>query len=273
MDSKIYIVTHKETELPVMEGYQPLLVGAFRHDSADPSYLRDNTGDNISDKNDSYCELTGLYWMWKNTDSEILGLTHYRRFFADVKAIDYKAKYIVLSKKNRYKILPFDRAEEMLRSCDVIVKKSKYWADRTNYGMFTKMLTEDFIKLMTDSVEALYPEYMTTLNEYFELHYHVNCNMFIGKKEVMDRYCKWLFDILFETDRRYQQIHGDRCHNRELGYLGELLFGVWLTHNNINFRYYSCINTTVFDLAHPDKNENVLMTPGELIRLKKVLKG
>ena len=96
------------------------------------------------------------------------------------------------------------------------------------------MLTEDFIKLMTDSVEALYPEYMTTLNEYFELHYHVN---------------------------------------REMGYLGELLFGVWLTHNNINFRYYSCINTTVFDLAHPDKNENVLMTPGELIRLKKVLKG
>ncbi|MCR4688520.1 MAG: DUF4422 domain-containing protein [Saccharofermentans sp.] len=273
MESKIYIVTHKETELPSVEGYKPLLVGAYRHDSVPASYLADNTGDNISEYNDSYCELTGLYWMWKNVDSDIIGLAHYRRYFADVKAFDYKAKYLVLSKKNRYKILSLADAVKLLDSCDLIVKKSKVWRDRTNYQMFAGMLTEDFVKLMTDSIAGLYPEYIKTLEEYFLLHYHVNCNMFIGKKEVMDRYCKWLFDILGETDRRYKELHGDRCHGRELGYLGELLFGVWLTYNKIDYVFHRAINTMEFDISHPDKTENVLMTPMELIKLKKVLRG
>ena len=272
MGSKVYIMTHKETDLPSQEGYKPMLVGAYKHENISPSYVPDNTGDNISEYNDSYCELTGLYWMWKNERSDITGLVHYRRFFADVKAWDYKAKYIVLSKKNRYKILSVEKAEDILKECDVIVKKSKVW-DRTNYKMFTGMLTEEFVGLMTDSIRELYPEYMDTLNRYMELHYHMNCNMFIGKKQVMDRYCKWLFDILQDTEGRYALLTGDRCHNRELGYLGELLFGVWLEHNNINYRIYSAVNTAPFDIEHPDKTENVLMTPAELIRLKLVLRG
>lgn len=30
--------------------------------------IGDDTGDNISDKNREYCELTGIYWTWKNYD-------------------------------------------------------------------------------------------------------------------------------------------------------------------------------------------------------------
>ncbi len=46
--------------------------------------LTDMTGDNISEKNPIYCELTGLYWMWKNmiirgAKEDYYGLYQYRR--------------------------------------------------------------------------------------------------------------------------------------------------------------------------------------------------
>lgn len=41
----------------------------------------DNTGDNISDRNRQMCELTAMYWIWKNADAEVVGIEHYRRRF------------------------------------------------------------------------------------------------------------------------------------------------------------------------------------------------
>ena len=84
MDTKIFVMTHKKIEelsdrtiLP--EIYIPMQVG--RAGKEDLGYLGDDSGDNISDKNSSYCELTGMYWLWKNMDCDIIGICHYRRFF------------------------------------------------------------------------------------------------------------------------------------------------------------------------------------------------
>ena len=79
MKTKIYIATHKKIETQKEEGYTPIQVGAEINEEL--PYLKDNTGDNISKKNKNYCELTALYWIWKNTSEDIVGLTHYRRFF------------------------------------------------------------------------------------------------------------------------------------------------------------------------------------------------
>ena len=79
MDIKILVATHKKYWMPDDDVYVPLHVGAEGKESL--GYLPDNTGDHISSKNPSYCELTGLYWAWKNLDCEYIGLCHYRRYF------------------------------------------------------------------------------------------------------------------------------------------------------------------------------------------------
>ena len=75
----IYIATHKAFDVPDIKDYMPLQVGAYNKETL--GFLQDNIGENISCKNQNYCELTGLYWIWKNVDDAYKGLVHYRRYF------------------------------------------------------------------------------------------------------------------------------------------------------------------------------------------------
>ena len=86
MNIKIIVATHKKYWMPSDPVYFPIHVGA--EGKKDPmghpldlGYIKDNTGENISDKNKNYCELTGLYWAWKNLNADYIGLAHYRRHF------------------------------------------------------------------------------------------------------------------------------------------------------------------------------------------------
>ena len=80
MNIKILVATHKTYWMPEDEIYLPIQVGCAIN-SNDLGYARDDSGDNISSKNKNYCELTGLYWAWKNLDADYIGLAHYRRHF------------------------------------------------------------------------------------------------------------------------------------------------------------------------------------------------
>ena len=115
---KIIIATHKKYKMPNDSMYIPLHVGA--EGKEDLGYVKDNTGDNISTKNPYYCELTGMYWAWKNLDAEYIGLAHYRRHFS-------------LNKKSKEKfdnVLTLSEADKILESTDVILpKKRKYYIE------------------------------------------------------------------------------------------------------------------------------------------------
>ena len=79
-DIKIIVATHKKYEMPQNKIYLPVQVGA--EGKEDLGYVKDNTGENISIKNPYFCELTGLYWAWKNLKHSYIGLAHYRRHFS-----------------------------------------------------------------------------------------------------------------------------------------------------------------------------------------------
>ena len=76
---KIIVAAHKPYEMPTDSMYIPVHVGAFGKENI--GYQRDDEGENISGLNPYFCELTGLYWAWKNLDADYIGLIHYRRYF------------------------------------------------------------------------------------------------------------------------------------------------------------------------------------------------
>ena len=61
-------------------------------------------------------------------------------------------------------------------------------------------------------------------------------NMFIMKKEILDGYCKWLFDILFELEQNVDISKYDQFHSRFFGRISELLLDVYLRKNGISYK-------------------------------------
>lgn len=82
MSVEIYIATHKEYEFPQIDGYIPIHVGK-ELSSKNLDIATDNVGNHISNLNTNFCELTALYWIWKNSKADIVGLVHYRRYFCN----------------------------------------------------------------------------------------------------------------------------------------------------------------------------------------------
>lgn len=85
MKSIMFVITHKKPFIDRIPGYKSLLVGSNKTYEENENLIfdfYDNKGKNISNKNKSYCELTGIYWIWHNTEIDNVGICHYRRFFS-----------------------------------------------------------------------------------------------------------------------------------------------------------------------------------------------
>ena len=79
---KIYVVCHKPSYVPENPYLCPIQVGTALSGNELEGMLHDNEGDNISDRNKTYCELTAQYWAWKNDDADYYGFFHYSRYIA-----------------------------------------------------------------------------------------------------------------------------------------------------------------------------------------------
>lgn len=228
-DLNIFIATHKSCTLPEQEGYIPLHVGAKGKD--DLSYTKDCTGDNISDKNSNYCELTGLYWMWKNTKSKYIGLSHYRRYFFK-KSSSHKLE----------DILTKEDAIDILNKYDVIVPKRTKIIGNTTIKQYAKYHNIKDYEVCRDVIEEKYPKYIDSFDNVSNRKYFYAFNMFIMKKKDFDEYCKWLFDILFEVEKRVDMTNYTPYEKRLFGFLSERLFNVWLLENKKSLKELSVYN-------------------------------
>lgn len=228
MDIKILVATHKKYWMPNDDVYLPLHVGM--EGKEDLGYLGDNTGDNISTKNANYCELTGLYWAWKNLKCDYIGLCHYRRYFGNIEFVKNILIKNRFNKKINY-IYSKKDYETLLNKYDIILPQKLYFYKYDIYKCYEIGHNIKDLNRCYDIICEQFPEY----KEAFEITMHKNSlyayNMFATKKHLFDEYMQWLFNILFTLEKRIDISNYDSYQKRVYGFLSERLFNVWIEKN------------------------------------------
>lgn len=224
MQIKIIVATHKKYNMPPDEMYFPVQVGADNKE--DIGYTPDNTGDNISLKNPNFCELTGLYWAWKNLDCEYLGLSHYRRHFKGKKNSNNRLD-AVLTKAD---------AENILATTDIILpSKRKYYIENL-YSHYAHTMYIEPLEKAGEIIGEFYPKYLAEFQKLKKRTSAHMFNMYIMKKDISDAYCEWLFDILFKLEEQLRSADYDTFHARFYGRVSELLLDVYINTNKLNYK-------------------------------------
>lgn len=221
---KILIATHKAYEFPEQAIYCPIQVGKALS-STDLGLLSDNSGEHISDKNYSFCELTALYWAWKNGTFEhqdYVGLVHYRRYFSG-KGIQLKGKGILSELE----------IKAYLRRADCILPKKRNYYIESVYSHYKNAHYIQDLEKAISIIFAKKPEYIPACHQVLEGKVLHLFNMFIMRRELCIQYCEWLFPILFELEKQLDISQYNTYQKRVFGFIAERLFNIWLIHNQI----------------------------------------
>ncbi|MCH3910242.1 MAG: DUF4422 domain-containing protein [Limosilactobacillus oris] len=239
----MYVITHKNFDYQSLpNGYTPLLVGANKN--INPSnFVQDNTGINISDKNPSFCELTGLYWMWKNASDNNMGLSHYRRYFSKYTTFNQLFLSVLVSGKG--KPVTAGKLDELLERYDWIVTKRQLIIEGTMWDQFAQSHHAKDMNTTREVIAELTPEYIPAFDNVMSQRKISYYNMFYTSKEELDCYASWLFSILFEVEKRVDISQYDHYQQRLFGFLAERLFNVWLYYRNPKIGYLAEYNSDI----------------------------
>lgn len=249
MKIKILIATHKKYRFPQLSIYSPIQVGRVLNES-DFGYLCDDQNENISQKNDSFSELTALYWAWKNNyfdNVDYCGLVHYRRYF--------KGSY----EFQKHKILNQKDIEKHLQHHDMIVPKKRNYYIETVRSHYEHAHHKRDLETLASVLSEKMPQYMDAFEHVMEQRSLYLFNMFVMKKDDFDRYMTWLFSILFEVEKRVDISGYDSYQKRVFGFLSERLFNVWLFHHQYKVKELKALNI---------EGENLLLKAGNLLKRK-----
>lgn len=236
MNVKILVCCHKKDVMATKAPYFPIHVGKELHKDISLGITEDNTGDNISMKNASYCELTGLYWAWKNLKGvDIIGLCHYRRYF-DFHNQCRKFLPYTQFKTEQFADVDIDIPQTILDRVSegmIIVPRFKSYRIPLYADYCTNHISDDFFKLK-DVFSNESEEYKDAFsNVMYNNNKLMHYNMFIMKWEEFDKYCTWLFDILLKVEKVTDISHYSPVQKRIYGYMAERLFNIYIKANKL----------------------------------------
>lgn len=231
----ILISCHKPSKTIKNKYVKPIQVGTELSKNKIKGCLYDNEGENISNKNKRYCELTAQYWAWKNIDADYYGFFHYRRYlslankkyfkmpFNDVKINSINEKEIEKFGLNENNILNF------VEKYDLIVPKRSYCVSNYYHYMTANGHHIRDLDFCLKVIKEDYPDMYKSAKKYMHSGFAYFCNMFIMKKELFNNYCQWLFDILGKHEKEYPCENYNTREYRVSGFLAERLFGIYVT--------------------------------------------
>lgn len=264
----ILVCAHKRDACLDKAPYMPVQVGRAIA-AADLGFTGDDTGDNISDRNRHYCELTAHYWAWKNLhDADYVGLCHYRRYFdfAGGSVCNLRTEPTARFFGRSH---PAPDCEQIFRRCDVVMGRPKVYP----YNLYTdycRCHRRSDLETTRQVIAERHPDYLPAFDrQLFRNNRLSHFNMLLMPREEFDRYSAWLFDVLMEVERRID-IPADPVQGRVMGYLSERLLGVYVLRHKLRvcyktvvmvddrkrkgiFKYlfHTAFNTAAFRLTYP----------------------
>ncbi|WP_246150341.1 DUF4422 domain-containing protein [Agromyces intestinalis] len=224
---------HKQAPLPDDPGYFPVHVGHIRA-SHEFGYQPDDEGENISVKNDSYCELTALYWAWKNLKADAIGLSHYRRYFrGDAPG------------PNGSRVLSTDQMGTLMSTTDVAIARPRYYIVESIESHYRHGHIGDDLEVLRQVIRETSLGYSPSFEAVMRRRHLSLYNMFLMRGEHFDAYASWLFPILEDVEQRIDNESRGPYQRRTFGYLGERLLNVWVhAHSeNLHVKYLPVVNT------------------------------
>lgn len=239
---KIFVCAHKEVPLPQHPYFLPIQAGAALHEHIN-GYQPDNEGDNISIKNPHFCELTCHYWAWKNLKNvDIVGLNHYRRYFDFTrKWPQFSAdKHFIATEDFLKQDYIFPDLDNLLSKYDIILPVARHWrvSNTQQYGDYH--IAKDWC-MLRQIIKERHPKYMPTFEKTMDhSNKSVGYNMFITHWKHFDAYSEWLFDILFEVEKKVPPID-DPIQSRIYGYMSERLINVFCAYHHLRIMHVPLI--------------------------------
>lgn len=230
MNIKIIVAAHKKYWMPQSSLYLPIYVGSTGNPSIE-GFQRDDAGTHISARNSSFCELTGIYWAWKNMEADYIGLVHYRRYFA--RRFGFSKKHRIATQKT---------IEHALLRSDVILPKKRHYFIETSYSHYAHAHHEQDLILSKEILAEKYPEYLGAWDRVMNRTHGHRFNIFIMKRNLLNRYMDWLFDILFTLEQRLDISEYTGIDSRAFGCVSERLLDVWIEHNQIPYVELPVVN-------------------------------
>lgn len=230
----VAVAAHKPYRMPTDSAYLPIHVGAALHPDACSGFQPDNEGENISNLNASYSELTAMYWLWKNVDADIKGLVHYRRLLGSPNRACRKAKD------------PFDclvtgaELEELLCGYDILLPKKRSYYIETVRDHYAHTHDAAHLDACREVLSEMCPEIVPAWDAHMAFRGLHICNMLITRADLFDSYCAWLFPVLCELTKRIDSSGMTSFEARWPGRVAELLLDPW-----IETRGLSCLELPV----------------------------
>ncbi len=227
-DIKLFVCCHQPSHVPEHPLLVPIQVGAALAEEHFSGFLHDDAGENISQKNRSYCELTAQYWAWKNVEADYYGFFHYRRYLYP--NLSAKRPYIIEREPSLACLerLGYGDFSHLIEQYDLILPKGEnmYVPVREHYANAPFHHRKD-LALVERIIRERCPEYTSAIEAYLSGSVCYFGNIYIMRRPIFEDYCAWLFPILEEFDRRADLAGYGPQELRVDGYLAERLLGIY----------------------------------------------